>query len=272
MGEARRRRTHLAATPTPCIFCGGSRTATTEEHCPPRALFINKAWPVGFVFPSCKQCNAGSSDDDLWTAFLAQLDGDPVKLRKGVGLMRQLKRQDPKGLRGMFGVSAVDARAAARRFRMTREPGKTYQELGIVKVPDSAHGAVGVLAGKLSKAVYYKLTGNVFPLGGGIALHWFTNAQLLEFGQIPALEAMRSIKAVKLPVTRNGKDLSDQFDCRYAADSNGELYLVQATFGKIFGFVSIFSPQPGQVERLMATIDQELGHTKSPFTLMTRSA
>lgn len=271
MGEAKRRRRHLASTAAPCIFCGGQRPATTEEHCPPRALFVNRAWPEGFVFPACTQCNGGSSQDDLWVAFLAHLDGEPAKLHKGVGLMQQLKRQDPIALRKMFGISAVDARAAARRLRLSRPPGQTYQQLGVVKVPEAGHRAVGTLADKLSKALYFKSTGQVFPSDGGIAFHWFTNAQIHEFGEIPALEAMRAISAVKQPVGRNGQDLSGQFECRYSMDAEGGLHLLQVTFGKVFGFVSIFSPQRGRIEALMGTLEQHLGTTRSPFTFVTSS-
>lgn len=268
MGEAKRNRTHLAGTSTPCIFCGGQRLATTEEHCPPRSLFLDKAWPVGFVFPACRQCNAGSSDDDLWVAFLAHLDGDHAKLKRGRGLLLQLRRQAPVALRQMFGMTAVESRAAARRLHLTREPGMSYQELGVVKVPEAAHRAVGVLAGKLSKALYFKSTGNVFPTDGGITFHWFTNAQLHEFGQIPALEALRAISTVQQPVSRNGKDLSGQFDCRYSTDAEGGLHLLQVTFGKVFGFISIFSQQAGRIEEFINSVEQSLGTKQRPFTFV----
>lgn len=268
MGEQKARRRLLASEKQPCVFCGGQRVATTEEHCPPRSLFLDRAWPVGFVFPACKECNSGSSDDDLWVAFMAHLDDDPKRIRKGAGLLFQIKRQNPQELQRMFGMSSVDSRAAARRLGLKREPGMTFRELGVIKVPEAAQRAVGAVAGKLSKAMYFKSTGEVFPRDGGITFHWFTNAQLREFGHIPALEAMKAIAAVQQPVGRNGKDLRAQFDCRYSTDAEGSLHLLQVTFGKVFGFVSIFSQQPGRIEEFIRAIEQRLGTDRKPFTFV----
>ena len=246
----------------------GLRHAATEEHCPPRALFKGRHWPQGFVFPACDECNGGTSDEDLWVAFLANLEDDPGRLQQGRGLLFQLKRQDPVSLQRMFNVSAVEARGAARRLKLERGPGMTFQDLGVANVPNAAHRAVGTLAGKLSKAMYHRATGKVFPTDGGITFHWFTNAQLREHGHIPALEAMQSIAAMQQPVVRNGKDLSDQFVCKHSTDDQGELHILQATFGQVFGFVSMFSPMAGRMEDIVATMEERMGTARRPFTFV----
>jgi hypothetical protein len=43
-----------------CVFCGGTETATTIEHCPPRMMFRGKQRPNDLVFSSCKCCNSGT--------------------------------------------------------------------------------------------------------------------------------------------------------------------------------------------------------------------
>lgn len=269
MGQAKLKRDALIKAQKPCIFCGGIRLATTEEHCPPRSLFKDRNWPAGFSFPACEACNGGTSDDDLWVAFLANLEEDPTRRKQGRGLMFQLKRQDPQSLQEMFGLSALQTRAAAKKMNMQPEPGQALSELGIVKVTDAAHKAVGTLAGKLSKAMFHRATGEVFPTNGGIMFHWFTNAQLHEHGQIPVLEAMRQFAAMQQPVVRNGKDLQDQFDCRHSVDVEGRLHLLQVTFGTMFGFVSIFSAVPGQLEGFAARLEDRFGREHRPFAFVS---
>jgi len=56
MGQARRRRAaldrFLAEDPV-CCFCGGSRAAETGDHVPGRAIFLERKWPEGYLFPAC---------------------------------------------------------------------------------------------------------------------------------------------------------------------------------------------------------------------------
>lgn len=268
MGEAKRKQRKMLEAGHACLFCGGQRLATTEEHCPPRSLFKGRHWPEGFVFPACEDCNGGTSDDDLWVAFLANLEDDPERFEQGRGLLFQLKRQDAPSLRQMFNVPTLQARRVARRLRLEREPGRTYKELGVVNVPRAAHRAVGTLAGKLSKAMYHRATGRVFPTDGGVMFHWFTNAQLREHGRIPALEALQSLASMQQPMIRNGKDLGDQFICKHSTDTEGELHVLQVTFGRVFGFVSMFSPSAGRMEAFAERMQERTG-AEAPFTFVS---
>jgi len=47
-----------------CCFCGGTRTATTLDHVPPKACFPRGFCPEEFEFPSCSLCNNGTSKHD----------------------------------------------------------------------------------------------------------------------------------------------------------------------------------------------------------------
>lgn len=270
MGEAKRRLQKFRCLSPVCIFCGGHIPATTQEHCPPRALFKDKRWPEGFVFPACKACNGGTSDDDLMVAFLAQLDpeSDPAQLRKGAGLMKMVSKQFPGVLQEMFSRSAVEARADARRLGIKPEPGQTYQEIGVINVPEAMHSSVATLACKLTKAIYHMQTGAIFPTDGGIMFQWFTNAQRIEHGRIVILEAVANILGTTAAIERSGKDLKDQFDYRYSVDQPGDLHLLQVVFGMVFGFVTIFSQTPGRLEAVESGIKQKLGREDGPFAFI----
>jgi hypothetical protein len=256
VGEAKRKFKVFQASGAVCIFCGGGTPATTEEHCPPRGLFRDRQWPVGFVFPACQACNGGTRDQDLMVAFMAQLHPhqDGTISGQSEKLMRGVHKRFPGTLQEMVNVSAVSARATARKLRLEPARGQTYQGLGIANVPEAMHACVATLAGKLTKAIYHQQRGRIFPADGGITFQWFTNAQHMEHGCIPILQSLQGILGASKPIRRNGQDLRDQFDYEYSSSQAGDLHLLRVAFGSVFGFVTIFSQTPGRLE----AIDDEL--------------
>lgn len=271
MGEARQRQKSIIAAPRPCIFCGGGRIATTEEHCPPRALFKQRQWPQGYAFPACQSCNSGSSNEDLMVSFLAHLQpgADQEKMAKGRGLMRNAHRQFPELLQSMLDVSVVEARASARRLGMRPGPGQAYRDIGIVNVTPEMNQYVAEFAAKLTKALYYKLTGQIFPSNGGIMFKWFTNAERMEHGSIPVLDAFAQLPTWSTPKQRSGKDLRDQFDYLYSPVEDGKIHVFQVGFGVVFGFVTIASPEPGRLEEMETRLNERSKGGTSPFTFVS---
>ena len=257
-----------------CIFCGGTVAANTVEHCPPRGMFRDRVWPEGFEFPACTACNGGTANEDLMIAFLARLSGgDQETLSKGAGLMRDVHRRFPGLLASMFRrTTPIQARTDARRFGLRPKPGQTYQELGIVDIPEAMHESVAVLAGKLTKGIFYQKAGTAFPSEGGILFRWFTNAQRLEHGRIFVLDALKGIAAMGVPLVRAGKDLKDQFDFLYSVDESGDLHLLQVVFGTTFGFVTIFSQVPGRLEAIERDLLAKLGDGTFPFRWLSSNA
>lgn len=148
----------------------------------------------------------------------------------------------------MFNMSPIEARAQARRLKMVPEPGERYQDLGIVRLPLKVSQSVEVMAGKLTKAVFYLETKSVFPVDGVILCRWFTNAEIQQHGEIKVLEVFRDLKGTSPPLRRNGKDLKDQFDYTYTRDKDGNVHLLRVIFGTMFGFVTVFSQEPGRLK------------------------
>lgn len=254
MGQARQRTQAFFQHSPLCIFCGGQEPATTVEHCPPRALFIRKEWPAGFDFPACRLCNNGTSDDDAIVSLLGRMD--PLNPNRGADgrtpwLMQDVHNQGTNFLLDMFNVSTRDARVAMRRLNIQPEQGRLRRHSGVVNVPVRADEAVMVFARKLSKAVFYKSTGTIFPGNGEIMFNWFTNATMLEHGAVPVLDYAAQFNSEPIPVTRNRQDLSAQFECRISRSSDNSLLIVQALFGATFGFVAVCSRTP----EILAGID-----------------
>lgn len=273
MGQARRRRVAFFENHPTCIFCGGTAPATTQEHCPPRAMFSGRQWPVGYEFASCAPCNNGSADEDLIVVYLAHLEpvgeGDEERMNDGKNLMLRIEKRHPGFLSEMLSRTAVQARADARRLNLTPAPGQTHQELGIVNIPAAMHKAVAVFASKLTKAIYFRRTGRIFPADGGIMFLWFTNAQRMEHGRIPAIEAMKTVVTLSEPLMRSGQDLKEQFDYAYSPDKDGELHALQVVFGTVFGFFSVLSQTPGRIEAIEERLRARFPDKESPFTFIS---
>src|SRR6516225_8918075 len=60
MGEAKRRKEQFRKTPQTCVLCG-ERPATTMDHVPPKALFLQPR-PKLITVPACAICNRGTSE------------------------------------------------------------------------------------------------------------------------------------------------------------------------------------------------------------------
>ena len=73
MGQSRLKKERFHKDHPFCCFCGGARPATTIDHVPPRACFPRGLMPEGFEFPSCKECNEGTSKQDMIFGFTASL-------------------------------------------------------------------------------------------------------------------------------------------------------------------------------------------------------
>lgn len=269
--EARANRAAFFKQNPRCAFCGGETLATTKEHCPPRALFQNKEWPEGFEFPACEQCNHGTTDHDVLVAMLARLDpihdlGD----RDGrlTGMLRNASNQHPGLLRDMVNVRASAARRIAREYGIPKPKGTTYRDMGIVNVTDHMDRAVTTLSRKLTKAIYYRETGHVFPVGGEIYLHWFTNTDLFKGRPPPVLDAFAHIEATVPRLVRNKKSLVDQFDYRLSFVDEPKIALLRAVFGRAFGSVTMAAPNEGVISRLIAEMKTKTGND-GPFVCIS---
>lgn len=263
-----RTKVFLRKNPT-CAFCGGTELATTIEHCPPRAMFQWRQWPEGFEFPSCEKCNGGTSNDDLLVALLMRMDpfedkGDRDGRLKGLAF--QVNRQFP-GIFEKMKLSASEARKSCRDLEVTPAPGKTYRETGVVNVPNEFHHAVCVLAKKLTKGLFYKETGNIFPNDGCLALTWFTNADLVRDGKYIVFDLLKHIGG-NIPVLKRCKTyLNDQFEYKWSASNDVPFFIFQARFGNSFGMVVWGCAERGRLEHKFDELKEKTGHD-GPFCLI----
>lgn len=254
MGQARMRKLRIQQGNHKCIFCGGLTKAETVDHVPPKVLFREKIWPEGFEFPACLSCNSKTSDNDLIVGVMARMTRDGDNL---TGLLKNLKKQKPKLLPQMVKMSASEARRSVKQLGLVKPAGLTYREVGVVNITDDMRIAVKTLASKLSKAIYFLMTEQIFPSNGGILFYWFTNAQLHQHGYIYALDALAHFRYQTKELKRANSSLRDQFDYRYSVTDDANTHLIQVTFGNSFGFVTIMNPDENEIIALNDKAEEE---------------
>lgn len=264
MGEARIRKLRIQNGDYKCIFCGGLTKAETVDHVPPKVMFREKIWPEGFEFPACLSCNSKASDNDLIVGVMARMTRDGEDLS---GLFKSLRRQKPKLLPQMVKMSASEARRSVKELGLVKPKGLTYREVGVVNITDDMRVAVKTLASKLSKAIYFLMSGRIFPSSGGMLFYWFTNAQLHQHGSIYALDTLAQFKYQTKELKRANNSLKDQFDYRYSITDDANTHLIQVTFGNSFGFVIIMNPDESEIIALNKATEKET-NKKSCFELI----
>lgn len=232
-----------------CIFCGGLEMATTVDHCPPRAIFSERKWPEGYVFPACMRCNSGSKESENWIALLSCMHGlDAAETPRIAGEFMRIGRSllKPAILKEML-LSSSAKRQLTRKIGADLEPGQTFSEFPLVRVPSAATAAVPVFAAKLAKALHFMHTDRVVPNEAAIEHRWFTNYNSAE-GKVP--EEIFTVPT-GAPALRRGKvDLGGQFNYRFGVANNGELSMFTIWFRSSFCMVVMITFDPALMEQV----------------------
>lgn len=267
MGMSKKKKDEFRAKHPNCIFCGGNVAATTVEHCPPRAMFRDRAWPEGFEFPACSKCNHGTADQDLIIALLARSDPfrDPGDTDGRMGNIIGSVNQKFPGLLAKMMPSANEARRINRRLGIALTPGQTNQEAGAVNVTDEMHYAVEIFSAKLTKAIFYMHSGGVFPNDGRLTLRWFTNSELFtNDGRYSLFDIMEQLGGLAPELRRANTFLNDQFSYKISFSTELDLLVLQAQFGHGFGFVVVGSSAAEKLDSIFASLDKQTGKN-NPF-------
>jgi len=185
---------------------------------------------------------------------------------KLVGLIKKVNQQRPQLLARML-PSAIEARRYNRELGITPKQGQTHQEVSVVRVPHDVHRAVGTLASKLTKGIYYRETRRIFPNDGCLILNWFTNADLIRDGKWTTFDLLKEISGNVPPVVRGGSLLNDQFEYKVSTSPDGDLILLQSRFGRTFGFVTAGASRSGPLEGIVERLRARSGR-QGPFAIL----
>jgi len=205
MGRSKKLRKQLIGKP--CIFCLGARWATTVEHIPPRAFFLNKLRPKGYEFPACEKCNNGASQQDQVACMFASVAADTAKggifTEQSIRLMKGVANNSPEVIRYIFAEQS-EARLV------------DGDEMFFVPVDRRVfHYWLNPWAAKQATALWWFHTKQIAGPDLRVLVQWITNADLLENG-VP--DNLFNLLGQGASLTSGRKDFSDQFFYRYGID------------------------------------------------------
>jgi hypothetical protein len=189
---------------------------------------------------------------------------------KQMGLLSAVNAQYP-GLFERMKQTANQARRQNREYGIKPKVGQLHQEVGGVIITDEFHKAICVVMGKLAKAIFYLETGLIFPNEGCLLLSWFTNAELIKNGSYEAFDLLKNMDGLTPSLTRSGKGLNDQFEYKITIPPGREVFVLQGSFGKAFGFIIFGSPESGRLEESITRLKEQTNHN-GPFAILQSSS
>lgn len=235
MGINRKRREAFFKSHPFCCFCGGLTPATTEDHFPSRAIFTNRQWPVGYVFPACALCQSYSVADEVLVKLITRSTAsmaDEQSERDFTNSVNAVAAMFPDVFRSLI-LSTNKKRASLRTHKMKVPPGTTVASLPLISLSHPRiHEAIDRFANKLFCALYYMHTGEILRLEGKIFYHWHTNAQIKEI-EILQQELLKHLP-VKADLARGKIPLNDQFRYQYVTNSGAQFAGFLAAFHQSF--------------------------------------
>jgi hypothetical protein len=258
VGEAKNRRLKLLGEQPTCIFCGEA-PSTEEDHYPPRSIFPEKQWPVGFSFGACERCNKGSRNYDLTVAVLSRFclvrNPSDAELAQVGGYIKRFSDLYPDSAAQLFGVEPYTRESVSAALGVSPILDASDAEYQAVEIPAIVHEAMRAFMAKLSKALHFTHTRRSVPTTAGMRGHWFSNADSVR-GQgaliPPDVERMLGFAG---PIERSKRDLRGYFDYRYAVAPDGAIGAYLCAFGTAFLFMSIVTLDATVIEGIIARVE-----------------
>ena len=180
MGESKakkRRHSKVLQGVKGCIYCAEVGPAEQVDHMPPRAMFRMSQRPKGLEFPSCADCNQGTSRLDVVATFMA---------RTFPGIEGQSDEQEWDKV--MKEVARVAPDLPKELVMPHHEMQAMMLQQGISDSNFAAFRANGPILGahmqafaaKVGFALRYEDVGYPVPAKGGIQVRWFTSGEILK--------------------------------------------------------------------------------------------
>jgi hypothetical protein len=214
-----------------CIYCG--QLADTIEHMPPVMMFLRKQRPKGLEFPSCRECNNGTSKSDLVASFVGRLSVDPSTEDAAAEVKRLFRsvRNNVPGLLQEMHIGRAGQKLAGKTLPLQEGGGVVRTNGPLVTKHMLVFGA------KLGFALHYEALQMVVPETGGVQPRWFSNAQAAR-GEIPK-ELFSLLPATRHTLKQGRREVSNQFQYTWAITPGGNHALFYATFHRSFAIAVV---------------------------------
>lgn len=234
-----------------CCFCGGAEAATTEDHIPGRAIFENRVWPEGYVFPACQKCNAESSDDEIVVSIIGTISENHKKTdtqtKEFKRRIANFARQRPDLYQSLKFLSRS---SEIQKFKQNNIPAwnpNTNLQRKMVLMPKEMMEMTSNFGIKLGKALHYLHSGKIVPQAAIIKSKAFTNAEITKLDE-DFTEKINLIPHAP-GIVRSTKPLNDQFAYKYVFTDNHMQSVFAVVFGKDSLLLLITIDVTGEIDR-----------------------
>ena len=228
-GEAKRRsraNSEILAGNPRCIYCVSP--ASSVEHMPPIAMFMNRQRLSGFEYPSCIDCNNATRAADAAAAFFARLSpafsSPQWEIEEAHKLVGTLAVLAPAAITEIF-----DDRKSKRVWEKGRDPFAT-PKISIKLDGLVTHALMSTYTAKLGMALFREHMGFPLPETGSVFTQCYFNAGLTKS------IADRTLKILPMSgqLTMGRKSSGKQFNYRYNTDNKTIVFAFAAFHNNLF--------------------------------------
>lgn len=250
MSESKKKTNDFLKNHPYCCYCGGATPATTIDHNPPRALFVNRQSPDRYQFPACFKCNNGKSSTEGIFAFLCQLGGTHKRAsghhaNSSEKHYQAVARRFPEAtLNKINFISANQARKIDSISGLSRLPGQTYSGSALFKI-DAPEFKAALESGfsALIIALFYKHTGRVLPSHGVVAFKYFTNTQHKTVEHLFNSLSFNLTRSAR-PAYHHTTPLEEQFSYTWFQHPDGQFLCFWIRIHNTFSILSLAGDAP----------------------------
>jgi len=246
LGQSKTRVQRFIESNKICIFCGGATASETEDHCPPRTIFIDRKWPEGYVFAACKNCNSKSSDAEYLVGLMVKMGWGLMvdsKVDKSMydKIFSELRFKKPAILTKMQnGLSAAAKKRLAKDIGYIPPNGGLYADMPLISFPEEFNNAIKIFGRKLAIALHYKHTNKIAPQNFGFKLRWATNYELIRNQYLVNEEILNNFAPAQ-KLVREKVDLSSQFNYSYVITEDNKSSAFHCSFSESFEILFLLS-------------------------------
>lgn len=259
-GQSKRRRERFFTEHSRCCFCGGEAPAIEEDHQPGRVFFRSRAWPEGFVFPSCRPCNAVSRDAENYASVIISDTNTPEELAAWERRLASLQANRPDLVPDVH-ITANGKRRALRQMGVRPPPGVPVRDIPLARInPDVWQPELEIVGRKLMLALHYQTFGKPLSRDGRMLVITRTNGHNL---QEEWLQNVRKFARSMVVPVRATRPLGDQFTLQYAAYPDPATAMYVAVLQRTVVFVGVTSEHQPTVAHMSDDLD---GYVGSPFS------
>jgi hypothetical protein len=217
MGNSRRKKEIFFQNHPICCFCG-QREAVEIDHLPSRACFDDRVFPDGFEFPSCSECNRGTSNEEQFIAMLSYT----------------LRHFDDKKISAKLSQYINGVGNNSDLLEKIKIIKKIESGGGVIELPPEIQKICNPVFIKWAKAFFYRDTGKILCHNRIIDTTFLSNAQIKA---VPPI----LISHKKSEIFANGKSLDHQMQLFGFCDSEKMIGCYGVAFRRSFFAVMVIS-------------------------------